>query len=103
MPSAKAKQIEKRFRTIKQTLEELYGRDRAFATCAAVWLMTIEHLVKLGTRDTNRSKRLYQEIGPILQSLHKEICIHLDVNASDALKLARAFQEVIHDICDYKE
>lgn len=110
----RAESFNERFKTIQRTLEELYGRERAFGAATAAWLMAIQYMARQSLRKLERKfgddasvagtwnptiEALDEEMEGILQSFHAEICEHLSVNQAAAWKLARAFKEVIDDVC----
>lgn len=113
MPT-RAERLNFRFRLIQQTLHELHGRELAFGAATAAWLMALEYthrqaLLRLCreladdagtyTGPPEVAHMLGDEMNALLQSFHKELCEHLGVDQAESWQLAKAFKEVIHDIC----
>ena len=106
---SRAERLSERFDTIKATLTELYGRERAFGAASAAWLMAIQYLSKQALlrleRELGARRRpdvvgvLENEMEAILQSFHAEICEHLGIDQADAWRLTKAFKQVIDDVC----
>lgn len=112
---SRAERLNTRFKTIQRTLEELYGRERAFGAASAAWFMAIQYLHKqsllrilrertggeIDPQDTIRSAvtQLENEMQTMLQGFHAELCEHLKVDQADAWHLAKSFKQVIDDVC----
>lgn len=109
---SRADRLNFRFKTIQATLTDLYGRERAFAAATAAWLMAVQYMHKQaliavfnhfvggnGPVKSEKIEALEKEMETILQSFHAELCEHLGIDQEDAWALARAFKEVINDVC----
>lgn len=111
----RADRLNDRFKLIQQSLEELHGREVAFAAASAAWLMAIQHGAKssmkrlidhveaeegptFGARELADSLDIEHEL--MLRGFHKELCSFLGVPPADAERLARSFSQVIDDICN---
>lgn len=111
----RAERLNQRFRTLQQTLTELHGKEKSFGAASAAWLMAIQYMhrqalnkVAAGSSDAGYGGEpenpklldgLEGEMEAVLQSFHAELCEHLGLDQEESWRLARAFSEVIHDIC----
>lgn len=107
--------LNERFKLIQQSLFELYGAEAAFGAASAAWLMAIQYAAKqsilrlekeysqmfgkLGYSDALIDE-LEGELELLLRSFHKELCQHLGVSPAIAERHAKAFKQVVEDICN---
>lgn len=115
----RADRLNERFKLIQTTVAELYGADVAFAAAAAAWLMAVQYGVRASMRrifleieDLQGSEGLNSDIsGPLIEELdaehelmlrgfHKELCAHLGISPAIAERHAKAFKQVVEDICN---
>ena len=115
MPS-RADRLNDRFKLIQQALEELHGREIAFAAASAAWLMAIQYgakssmarIVQDPMSDARIAKEYFDELLSsldaehelMLRGFHRELCSFLGVRPADAEKHAKSFKQVIDDICN---
>lgn len=110
----RAERLNERFRLIQTTLEELHGKPLAFAAAAAAWLRAIQHGQKQALLEVRKFTsldsvayaaakeevdRLEAESEVMLRGFHQELCSHLNVDPAEAIKVSKAFEQVVRDIC----
>jgi hypothetical protein len=107
--SPRALELQQRFANVRQAMEELFGRDIAYATCCVGWLEAIEWTVlqalhkverEAGVHATNAVAEMHSEIKALLKSFHAELCEHLGLDQADIINRSGSFKEVIDDICN---
>ena len=112
----RADRLNERFKLIQTTIAELYGADVAFAAASAAWLMAVQYGAKQSMK--RLVKHIEEEEGcPVygaeglidsldaehelmLRGFHKELCAHLGISPAIAERHAKAFKQVVEDICN---
>lgn len=106
--------LSERFKNIEQAVSMTVGPRMAFAASCVAKLEGIQYAClqalrrvqaeQLDSENPSQSivPAMHQEIKDLLMSFHSQLCDHLCIEQSEAIKQSAAFKEIVDDICNQR-